>query len=59
MSLMERHQVRRLPVVNDRGGVVGIISCADIALRIGPSVPDEAEKLFAAVSRPEVLASST
>jgi hypothetical protein len=39
--------------------VVGIISCADIALRVGPSEPAEAEKLFAAVSRPEVAVSST
>jgi CBS domain-containing protein len=59
MELMERHQVRRVPVVNERGAVVGVISCADIALRVGPSEPTEAERLFAAVSRPEVVASSS
>jgi CBS-domain-containing membrane protein len=28
---MEKHQVRRVPVVDDRGGCVGMISQADVA----------------------------
>jgi CBS domain-containing protein len=59
MDLMEQYQVRRVPVVNARGALVGVISCADIALRVGPSEPGEAERLFAAVSRPEVITSTT
>lgn len=33
---MERYQVRRLPVVDDQGKCVGIISQADLALRAKP-----------------------
>lgn len=32
-TLMERHQVRRVPVVDSKGICVGIVSQADIALR--------------------------
>lgn len=35
-SLMKRHQVRRIPVVDSRGVCVGIVSQADIALRDTP-----------------------
>jgi CBS domain-containing protein len=31
MSTMEQHQVRRVPVVDDRGCCIGIISQADVA----------------------------
>jgi CBS domain-containing protein len=31
MATMEKHQVRRVPVVDDRGGCIGIISQADLA----------------------------
>jgi CBS domain-containing protein len=31
VSVMEKHQVRRLPVVDDRGRCVGIIAQADVA----------------------------
>jgi CBS domain-containing protein len=36
IAAMERYQVRRLPVVDDRGRCVGIISQADLALRAKP-----------------------
>lgn len=36
IEAMERYQVRRLPVVDDRGHCVGIISQADLALRANP-----------------------
>jgi CBS domain-containing protein len=55
LSRMEYYQVRRVPVVNDYGAVVGLISSADVALRMGPSEPLEVERLFEAVSRPEVV----
>jgi len=31
VTTMENHQIRRLPVVDGRGGLVGIIAQADIA----------------------------
>lgn len=31
MSMMSRHQIRRLPIVDDRDRVVGIVSQADLA----------------------------
>ena len=39
LNLMEEHQVRRIPVVDDHGRLVGIISQADVATRL-----DEPEK---------------
>ncbi len=36
IAAMEHHQVRRLPVVDDHGHCVGIISQADLALRAKP-----------------------
>lgn len=35
LDLMERHQIKRVPVVDKLGRVVGMISEADVALRIG------------------------
>lgn len=35
LDLMERHQIKRVPVVDKLGRVVGTISEADVALRIG------------------------
>ena len=35
MHAMAEHQIRRLPIVDDRGRVVGIISQADIARQAG------------------------
>ena len=34
MEAMSQHQVRRIPIVNDRSEIVGIIAQADIATRI-------------------------
>ena len=35
VAMMEQHQVRRVPVVDDRGRCVGMISQADVALMTG------------------------
>ncbi len=35
LDLMERHQVKRIPAVDNSGRVVGMISEADVALRVG------------------------
>jgi CBS domain-containing protein len=34
LNLMERHQVKRIPAVDNSGRVVGMISQADVALRV-------------------------
>lgn len=34
LELMEKHRIRRIPVVDDSGRVVGVISEADVALRV-------------------------
>jgi CBS domain-containing protein len=34
VSLMEEHQVRRIPIVNDTGQLTGIVSLADVATRM-------------------------
>ena len=47
-SLMKRHQVRRIPVVDSSGVCVGIISQADIALR---DTPEHIKDTLAAVSQ--------
>ena len=35
LNLMERHQIKRIPAVDKAGRVVGIVSQADVALRVG------------------------
>ena len=35
VRLMEEHQVRRIPIVNDDGQLGGIVSQADVATRMG------------------------
>jgi CBS domain-containing protein len=47
--MMEEHQVRRVPVVDDQGKICGIVSQADIALAAGTR---EAGRLLSAVSEP-------
>jgi CBS domain-containing protein len=49
-DLMSEHQIRRLPVVNDMGQIMGIIAQADLALR---SDKDKAtEKVIEKISQP-------
>ena len=48
VSMMERHQIRRVPVVDDQGRCAGIISQADVA-RQAP--PQEVAELLREVSR--------
>jgi CBS domain-containing protein len=50
MSTMERHQIRRVPVVDDQGACAGIIAQADVA-RLGPK--REVAELVREVSRDE------
>ena len=50
MELMGREQVRRIPVIDERGSLVGIISQADIVL--GAKDDKRAEKTVAQISQP-------
>ena len=50
MELMGREQVRRIPVVDDRGALVGIISQADIVLEAKDN--RRAEKTVEQISQP-------
>lgn len=49
-QLMQEHQVRRIPVVDGDGRVVGIVSQADLALK---DKPEKVAKTVAAVSKPK------
>ena len=48
-DLMEEHQIRRVPVVDERGQVIGIVSQADVALAAGRRVAGD---LVQEVSQP-------
>lgn len=49
MALMSREQVRRVPIVDERGDLVGIIAQADIVLAANDK---QAEQTVEAISRP-------
>lgn len=55
-KIMEEKLIRRVPVVDDRGTCVGIISLADIALHTGKNV---AGHIVREVSEPTLSASAT
>jgi CBS domain-containing protein len=48
--IMEKHQVRRLPVVSDGGDLIGIVSQADIAMRADGNL---AAEVVREVSKPQ------
>jgi len=52
MNMMQREQVRRIPVVEDDGRLVGIIAQADIALEVGPDRPGDTQDTVEEISRP-------
>lgn len=49
---MKEAQVRRVPVVEAGERLVGIISQADIAVKLGPSEPEEVEETVERISEP-------
>lgn len=53
VQLMEEHQVRRIPVVDQRKKLVGIIAQADIALE--DESPEEVAELLEEISKEHVL----
>lgn len=50
MSLMAQEQVRRIPIVDDRGDLVGVVSQSDIVLESGDNI--KAEETIQQISRP-------
>jgi CBS domain-containing protein len=51
--LMQSHQIRRIPVVDNQGHCVGIVAQADIALHAGAGI---VAKTLAEISRPRPVA---
>ena len=49
---MEESQVRRLPVVDTSERVVGMVSLADVARKLGGSNPNRVASLVAEISQP-------
>lgn len=49
-ELMERHQVRRIPVVDAEGVLLGIVSQGDLAVKVGPVEPLLVEEVVERVS---------
>jgi CBS domain-containing protein len=49
LRIMAEHQVRRVPVIDDNGCLVGIIAQADIATRIAE--PDKTAQVVEEISR--------
>ena len=49
---MEHDRVRRIPVVDERERLVGIIAQADLARRVGPAEPRKIEMLLEHISEP-------
>ena len=47
--LMQMHQVRRVPVIDQNGRCIGIVAQADLALAMGPQ---DFHQTVAAISRP-------
>ena len=52
IDAMEHDRVRRIPIVDERERLVGIIAQADIALRVGPSEPRKIETMLEHISEP-------
>ena len=50
LDAMQRRQVRRIPVVDERGMLTGIIAQADIAIRVDQ--PEKTAKTVEQISRP-------
>lgn len=53
IRLMKDAQVRRIPVIDPDGRLLGIVAIADIALRLGTEAPGTVEDLLLRLSEPE------
>jgi len=50
MDKMSQHQVRRIPVIDDNGRILGIVAQADLATRMDQ--PEKTEKVLEKISQP-------
>jgi CBS domain-containing protein len=50
---MQKHQIRRIPVIDGEGRCIGIVSQADLALK---ERPEKVSKTVAEISRPQTAA---
>lgn len=55
MGRMAHDRVRRLPVVDAEHRLIGVISQADLALRVGPIEPQRVEKVVEQISQPALV----
>jgi CBS domain-containing protein len=51
LDAMSENQLRRIPVVDEQGGIVGIIAQADLATRLNQ--PEKTAAVFKKISRPK------
>lgn len=56
VKLMAEHQIRRIPVVDENGQVVGIIAQADIAIRLDDS--NQLGQMVEQISQPDLVSAS-
>ena len=56
VKLMAEHQIRRIPVVDENGQVVGIIAQADIATRLDDS--NKLGQMVEQISQPDVVSAT-
>jgi CBS domain-containing protein len=54
--LMQEHQVRRIPVVDSDGRVIGIVAQADLALRVNSDTLHKTIKEVSKTGRPSIAA---
>ena len=52
IALMEREQVRRIPVVSEDNRLAGVIAQADLATKLGPKDSQKIEEVLQRVSAP-------
>jgi CBS domain-containing protein len=57
LDLMAEHQVRRVPVVDDGGSLVGIIAQADIATRV--AAPEKTARVVEEISQSPIRSEQT
>jgi CBS domain-containing protein len=50
---MQKHQIRRIPVIDETGRCIGIVAQADLALKDNP---DKVSRTVAEISRPQPIA---
>jgi CBS domain-containing protein len=53
LEVMASHQIRRIPVVDDKGQVLGIIAQADIAIRLDNH--DKVGQMVGQISQPDLV----